>query len=116
MTGSVWLGSGWVPKKATRPGPEPESVGLHPKYKLAYFQSHQWEPEWIDTARSLIQDVWTTVYKPTVDPCFLQETEQLTVQDPVCCFILWSSLCSSVYIQGNGGFVLRDRQVWSNQH
>jgi len=38
---------------------------LHPKYKLTYFQSKKWPQEWIDAARTVLREQWSTNYKPS---------------------------------------------------
>ncbi|RDB18255.1 putative AC transposase [Hypsizygus marmoreus] len=35
---------------------------LHPQFKLNYFKRAGWEPEWIDTARGIIQDEFARAY------------------------------------------------------
>ncbi|KAF9060056.1 hypothetical protein BDP27DRAFT_1430502 [Rhodocollybia butyracea] len=54
---------------------------FHPKYKLTYFITQQWEPEWIETARTLICNEWNEVYKPTIDISFLQESDKTASTD-----------------------------------
>jgi len=41
------------------------SVVLHPKYKLTYFQSKKWPEEWVDAARLVLREQWMTYYKPS---------------------------------------------------
>ena len=40
-------------------------IVLHPKYKLMYFQSKKWPEEWIDAARLVLREQWTSHYKPS---------------------------------------------------
>ncbi|KAA1479965.1 hypothetical protein DENSPDRAFT_789736, partial [Dentipellis sp. KUC8613] len=35
---------------------------LHPRHKLAYFKNAQWEDEWIETAREMVQDEFRRSY------------------------------------------------------
>lgn len=38
---------------------------LHPKYKLSYFQLKKWPQAWVDTAREVLHEHWSTNYKPS---------------------------------------------------
>jgi len=40
---------------------------LHPKYKLSYFRSKNWPEEWIDAARAVLREQWSSYYKPHND-------------------------------------------------
>jgi hypothetical protein len=35
---------------------------LHPGLKLEYFRQHEWEPEWIEQAKSLVREVFVGMY------------------------------------------------------
>jgi len=35
---------------------------LHPRHKLHYFKSAGWQPEWIETARSIVRDEFDRTY------------------------------------------------------
>ena len=39
-------------------------VVLHPSYKLEYFRTQRWEPEWISMAERIIREEWNEGYKP----------------------------------------------------
>ena len=36
---------------------------LHPAYKLEYFRARDWEPEWIETAESMVREEFARSYK-----------------------------------------------------
>ena len=40
-------------------------IVLHPKYKLTYFRSKKWPEKWVNAARVVLQEQWTTYYKPS---------------------------------------------------
>lgn len=42
-------------------------VVAHPVIKFKYFEKAKWPKEWIDTARTIIHDLWQKHYKP-MDP------------------------------------------------
>ncbi|KAH9952631.1 hypothetical protein BC827DRAFT_1159630 [Russula dissimulans] len=35
---------------------------LHPKYKLRYFEKQGWDHEWIETAKTIVQEEFKTSY------------------------------------------------------
>ena len=37
-------------------------VVLHPRFKLDYFKGHGWEDEWVDTARTIVEDQFKRSY------------------------------------------------------
>jgi len=37
---------------------------LHPRHKLEYFKKHNWDPEWIDTARRIVREEFDRSYAP----------------------------------------------------
>ena len=37
---------------------------LHPCHKLEYFKKHKWESEWIEAARSIVQEEFSQSYQP----------------------------------------------------
>ncbi|OJT13582.1 hypothetical protein TRAPUB_9870 [Trametes pubescens] len=40
---------------------------LHPRYKTQYFKDQSWPDEWITEAREIIEEEWTSNYKPKED-------------------------------------------------
>ena len=40
-------------------------IVLHTKYKLTYFRSKKWPDEWVNAARLVLWEQWTTYYKPS---------------------------------------------------
>jgi hypothetical protein len=40
-------------------------IVLHPMYKLTYLRSKKWPEKWVDAARLVLQEQWTTYYKPS---------------------------------------------------
>jgi hypothetical protein len=40
-------------------------IVLHPKYKLTYFRSKKWPDAWVNAARLVLREQWTTYYKPS---------------------------------------------------
>jgi hypothetical protein len=49
---------------------------LHPRHKLAYFKKAHWEPEWVETAESLVCEVFNTYKEFASTP-----NEDSTTQD-----------------------------------
>lgn len=39
---------------------------LHPRHKLEYFKNAGWEPEWIDTAKSIVREEFEQSYMTPV--------------------------------------------------
>ena len=40
---------------------------LHPRHKLSYFKSQNWEPEWIQTAEDLVREQYARNYARDVE-------------------------------------------------
>ena len=63
---------------------------LHPRYKLSYFRSKNWPEEWIDAARTVLWEQWSSYYKPRNDS-ELDPSSQSSSSTSVCflcCLIL----------------------------
>ncbi|TFY76844.1 hypothetical protein EWM64_g7168 [Hericium alpestre] len=52
---------------------------LHPRHKLSYFKSAEWEPEWIQTAEQIMQDEFNHSYKHVDEE--IKEVEVELAQD-----------------------------------
>lgn len=58
---------------------------LHPRLKTNYFEKEKWEREWIETAKDILFDQWSTHYQDIETPLALEEPE---VSADVSCQIL----------------------------
>jgi hypothetical protein len=41
---------------------------LHPRHKLEYFKTQNWEADWIATAQGLVRDEYNRVYAKDIQP------------------------------------------------
>jgi hypothetical protein len=52
-------------------------IVLHPRHKLAYFKSANWEPEWIESAEKIVREEYECSYASRAATSHEDEVEEL---------------------------------------